>query len=1265
VERTKEQLQAITTHGTNVLVAAAAGSGKTSVLIERLERMITDLDHPVDLDHLLVVTFTNAAAAQMRERMEAALEKRLLQAPMDQNLHRQMLLLRHSHIMTIDSFCAEILRNHFQSVGLDPSFRIADAAELKLLQEDVLTECLEQAYDREDEDFLLLSDSYAPGKSDAALEEMIRSLAQAASAYPDPEKWLDEQKERIQENASGKLDTDWMKRLLEYKDLELGSCLKDIEALLMQYGKTEELLPYMKAVEEDASLITLLMAKKDYKSFAAVLKDAAFARLGRLKKAAQEEYLEAADEIKSVRSSVKNVIGSIQKQFLPAGCDNSDSQKDPAELLKSDLVGLKRPMMALISITRKFIEAFRNEKQKRAILDFSDQEHLALQILKGEDGHPSAVAKEYKQYFQEIFIDEYQDSNRLQEEILNAVSHGNNIFMVGDVKQSIYKFRLARPELFVEKYAHYIPVSEDRKIEYSTGCKIDLGMNFRSRETVLSTVNFLFSRIMQPQLGKIDYDKKAALYYGLKDGFFENPEDFSEMIVIAPVEDSDIEENNPEEKKKNIDKEKTKIELEAEAVAGRILQLMEQRFSVQDKNGSRPAGFGDIVVLLRTMSGWSEVFLQVFSQSGIPAQASTGTGYFEAMEVKCMLNLLRLIGNEQQDIALAAVMLSKIGGFNEDELALIRAGQKVNGQSSVTRNFYHICSQYLEDGADELLKQKLADFRQMISDFREKAEYLSVPELLEEILLTTGYDHSVRAMPDGEKRYANICMLLKKASDFEKTSYHGLFQFNRYMERLKKYEVDFGEAVQASTEGMVRIMSIHKSKGLEFPIVFVCGLGKQFNKMDARKSVVIHPEYGIGADYVDLETHTKVPTVLKKFLQKDLTAETVAEELRVLYVAMTRASEKLIMTGFLEHMDEKKRIWKQQGRGGRRLSFSVLCRASGFLDIIMPVFLGAQDLVEYTGFDELPLRITYHRWEMAVEEGADREMGRMLYKQELSQKMRMGIEPADTVFLGELRKELNRQLSWKYQYLEAAEMKTKFTVTELKKAAMEEIEDTLLPPEDREPYIPSFLSAQNQKESNANSPRHRVSVQAGRKKVSVVSLPYSGARIGTLYHRFLQYLDFSAENEADIASQMEKMVQLGLFTPQESGLIYKKKIWELIQSPLGARICAAQKEGRLFREQPFVMGVPAGRFFPQSGDLYEKEQILVQGVIDLFFEEDGQIILVDYKTDRVHSMEELKKRYQIQLDYYAEVLEKGREMKCKEKYLYSFALGESALIGRK
>lgn len=1304
MNRTKEQMKAIALHGCNLLVAAAAGSGKTSVLIERIFKMITS-ENPIDIDRLLVVTFTNAAAAEMRERMEKSLEEAFEENPDNKNLQKQIALLHKSHIMTIDSFCAEVLRNHFQEVDLDPSFRIADNTELTLLQEDVLADVLEECYQKAEEfpGFLQFMDSYAPGRSDEAAEAVILSVYRAATAYPDPKGWLLEKRKEVETIPITPLEKqEWMKRLLEFLQADLKSYQGEIERLITLCQYEEGLAPYQKTLESDLEVLNNLLLSDNYASFAKAFYYLSFEKLGRIKKADKEDLEpEQIKEIKDGRDMVKASVFAMKENYFPELSKERKGNLDIGEAflteLREDLLGTVVPLLAMYDIVLAFMEAYIEAKRERNILDFSDQEHLALQILTKPDGSPSSAALELREYFEEILIDEYQDSNRLQEVILSAISKGRNMFLVGDVKQSIYKFRLARPELFMEKYHSY----KTCNIEDTFGSpeaenhKIDLSKNFRSRKTVLDTVNYLFSRIMGKQMGNVTYDDAAALYAGREEvGSFPEQEDKSELLFITP-EPMELSVSKEEEKKgskRKKEKEQGKIELEAAHIAGRIKELvLSINYQNDNKIGShqeKKIKYSDIAILLRTMSGWSEVFLKILQEAGIPAVTATAKGYFEASEVKVLLNLLKLIGNEQQDIPLAAVMLSPIGIFTEEELAIIRGMAAYKGIGEEKENkedmLYDACLEFIAWQGMEIetenfniaLREKLRLFFEQINHFRNLAACLPVPELIEQILIMTGYDDCVLAMPDGEKRYGNIRVLIRKAEEFEKTSYHGLFQFNRYMERLKKYEVDFGEADAVTNIDAVQIMSIHKSKGLEFPIVFVSGLGKQFNFMDTRKSIVIHQELFAGADFVDLKKRIQVPTVVKKVLQHDMIMETLGEELRVLYVAMTRAREKLILTGYIEKPKDKVIKWLSQGSVGK-LPIHVLGNAKTFLDLVMPVFLQKRPPEEKrrTGFDYCNIEVKESNYHTLLLQAAASENTREWKRQELLHHQELSLQEDS---YEDYYQEILSQIEKEYPYEATVRLKTKFTVSELKRAAMEEWET----PEDNldGAYLEEeeTLFSWNPEYAIIDVPdtdtlllMDSVSeLERGEKLIPSFIKPkeeqnIGGIMVGTLYHEVMRRLDFLHIDTMEmIQMQLEDMKKKEILTQEGLFKIKIKKIMEFLSCSIGKRICYAQRQGKLFREQPFVMGMDASIFIEESKKREEKEEtemVLVQGVIDLFFEEDGKLILLDYKTDHVKQEEELKERYYKQLEYYAQALERTRKLPVEEKYLYSFHLGKLIL----
>ena len=970
---TPEQQKVIELHNSNILVSAAAGSGKTAVLVERIIRMICEGEHPADIDRLLIVTFTNAAAAEMRERIAAGIAARLEADPGNDHIQKQSALLHNAQITTIDSFSLFLIRNHFNEIGLDPDFRVADEGEIKLLQQEVLGQLLEDAYagkfvpddvptsreNRDSEDpsrearerFHTCVEYFCSGGRESVLEQHILNLSRYAGSFPWPAEWLEERKN---DYAAGDLDallhSDYGQYLAERVSRVLQGCLEK----LVEVKKLCELPdgPYMygELTEAESEQLERLAACKDLKEQAAKVPAVTFGRLSSKK---DESVDPAKRELaKSIRNSVKDTLADLTEQYF----------KTPLELVVEQGKACREPLRMLLNLVLEFDRRLLAAKQERHLIDFSDMEHYALQILlkrekveetgdagtdsTGDTGMdstgvkydivPSDVALEYRQYFQEILIDEYQDSNLVQEYLLSAISgevEGHyNRFMVGDVKQSIYKFRLARPELFLEKYDTYQ--------ESGDLCRIDLAKNFRSRVQVVDAVNDVFSRIMSQEIGGIAYDDKAALYPGATYPATEDPAYGSELLLIRKPEKGDGAEGGSGEQRPDgargpVDYDNVR-QLEALAIAARIKQLKGSLKVMEKATGElRPVRYSDMVILLRTTSGWDEEFKKVLEQQGIPVYITSKTGYFGALEVQELLQFLRVLDNPRQDIPLFGVMQSIFGGFTQEEIARIRSGSK--GHSRKRMTLYEALKEVAQRGrmaeageeasagesageetagagqywqraleaatvpedmeAETELSQKADTFLQRIDHYRDLTPFTSIRDLLQRILDDYDYLNYVTALPAGSKRRANVEMLLTKASAFEKTSYFGLFHFIRYMEQLEKYDVDYGEADTLDENAdVVRIMSIHKSKGLEFPVVFVSGLSKRFNMQDANQSLIVDMDLGVAVDYVDSGRRIKNKTLRRAVLSAKMKEDNLAEELRVLYVALTRAEKRVIMT---------------------------------------------------------------------------------------------------------------------------------------------------------------------------------------------------------------------------------------------------------------------------------------------------------------------------------------------------------------------------------
>lgn len=1285
---TPEQQRVIELHNSNILVSAAAGSGKTAVLVERIIRMICDGEHPADIDRLLIVTFTNAAAAEMRERIAAGIAARLEADPGNEHIQKQSALLHNAQITTIDSFSLFLIRNHFNEIGLDPDFRVADEGEIKLLQQEVLAQLLEDAYagnfvpeealtSREGygnegtvpemealEQFHACVEYFCPGGRESVLEQHILNLSRYAGSFPWPAEWLEERKN---DYAAGDMEalvcSDYGQYLTERVNRTVEGCLEKLREVKRLCELPDG--PYMYGELTDAEIEQLerLTSCKNLEEQAAKIPAVTFARLPSKK---DDSVDPAKRELaKAIRNSVKDTLSDLSESYF----------KTPLELAVEQGKACREPLRMLLDLVLEFDRRLLAAKQERHLIDFSDMEHYALQILlkrekveeTGSIGTdraktkyrivPSDVAMEYRQYFQEILIDEYQDSNLVQEYLLSAISGEEegryNRFMVGDVKQSIYKFRLARPELFLEKYDTY----------QETGdlCRIDLAKNFRSRIQVVDAVNDVFSRIMSREIGGIAYDDKAALYPGAVYPAQEDPAYGSELLLIRRPEKGEREESGIGEQHAEgagvlVDYDNVR-QLEALAIAARIKQLKGSLKVMEKSTGElRPVRYSDMVILLRTTSGWDEEFKKILEQQGIPVYITSKTGYFGALEVQELLQFLRVLDNPRQDIPLFGVMQSVFGGFTQEEIAQIRSGGE--GHSRKRMTLYEALKEVAQSGrtveeGEEIsagesageeaeLLQKADTFLQRIGHYRDLTPFTSIHDLLQRILDDYDYLNYVTALPTGSKRRANVEMLLTKASAFEKTSYFGLFHFIRYMEQLEKYDVDYGEADTLDENAdVVRIMSIHKSKGLEFPVVFVSGLSKRFNMQDANQSLIVDMDLGVAVDYVDSVRRIKNKTLRRAVLSAKMKEDNLAEELRVLYVALTRAREKLILTAVLDKADEK---WElAQMTGQEKLTYLDFCEAGSYMDFLLPI-------LPKTGIAVKTLR---------TEDLAAEELGEQLRMGDRREQLRL-IACGETPLTGDPEENerklmhLRERFAYQYPHPGLQKLYTKTTVSELKIAAMAEKDEAAFHTfEEKEvvPYIPGFRREQEK---------------------------VSGAVRGNAFHRVMELLDFmyvfvesglfekcpgdyeTYRKRLDaerLKNRLEEFLQRETIslrlTEEYAKAVSLPKILNFLEQELAYRMWRAQEQGLLYREQPFVLGIDAKRLDP---DLPEGEKVLIQGIIDVFFIEDGEIVLLDYKTDVIDSLEALWNRYNVQIQYYEEALTKLMQMPVKERILYSFYL---------
>lgn len=1229
---TEEQQRVISLRDRNILVSAAAGSGKTAVLVQRILSKVMDEAHPVDVDRLLIMTFTRAAAGEMRERLSSALEKALMEDPCNEHLQRQMTLIHTAQITTIDGFCAYIIRNYFHLIGLDPGYRTADEGELKLLKQDVLKELLEDAYASEDKNFHCLVDCYAAGKTDEGIRDYILKVYDSAMSQPEPKKWLESCLEVYETDSTEELaGTEWMKLLWETAEQEL----TEAERLLGE-GRKLCMVPggpyiYEEMLSSDLLLLDSIRKKvreQDYDGVAELLENPSFARLSTKKVSGVEPALR--DRVKDIRNQAKDMLKELGVRYFPGR---------EAELLRTMKL-CKAPMEGLVRWTEEFMDRFAEKKREKNLLDFTDMEHFALKILRpvkeGDEERPSQAAAELSEKYDEVMIDEYQDSNLVQEYITSYVSgwinHRRNVFMVGDVKQSIYRFRLARPELFMEKYHTY--TTEDSREQ-----KIDLHKNFRSRHEVLDSVNYIFRRLMGEDLGGVNYDEDAALNPGavFPEG---NDPDFPKTEILLVEKDSQgLEEETGSQ---------TDRELEALAVARRIIQMTGKDLVLDKKTGAyRPVQYGDIVVLLRTASGWAETFSEVFASQGIPAYTASGTGYFSAAEVVTVLNFLRICSNPLQDIPMAGVLRSPIVGCTAQEMALLRCEHPQGMLYDSVLGFVEDGQMELFPGAErEVLKEKLKDFLALLEEVRNMAAYTPVHQLILHVLKVSGYGDYARALPDGEQRGANLHMLVERAMSYEKTSYRGLFNFVRYIENLQKYEVDFGEVNLAGAgEGSVQIMTIHKSKGLEFPIVFAAGMGKPFNFQDINASLLVHPELGFGADAILPEKRLIVATLHKQVVRRQLLKESLGEELRVLYVALTRAREKLILAGTIGKLEKQVRQLAGYQDGQELLPVSVRMRSRNYWDYVLPA------LAQHRCMDELfleygiaPGKGDLH--DAPAEFVLKRVTAGDLVQEEISAQADSEIQEAllkgwdsDRVYHEEIRKVLDERFSYGYPYEHLCDIPAKVSVSELKKRSYQgdyDREEVLFWEPDIVPLIPAFILEKEEE--------------------------FTGAARGTAYHRVMECLDYhNVSDENDIEGQIQAFLRDKKLSGPEADCVVAEDVLRFVQSPLGLRMKRAALEGRLFREQPFVFSVPSSSIDARWNG---EETVLVQGIIDAFFLEGDEIVLVDYKTDRVSPGEEQKliDLYHVQLEDYGQALERLMKKRVKETYIYSFALHKALSV---
>ena len=1224
VKWTKEQQDAICTRNANLLVSAAAGSGKTAVLVERIIKMVCEEDYSID--KILVVTFTKAAAAEMKERIGKRLLEESLAHPDNPKIQQQLSYIHRAPISTIHSFCTNLLHNYFHMVSLDPGFRIGEEGEIALLKETVLDELLENCYEEKTPEFLQFVEAYSYGKDDKKVGEMILRLFDFSISHPMPERWLTEALESFQIEET---EPAWLSKVMEYGDRILEDGISYLEQAILLCDGVELLEEkYVPFLIEEKGNIEMLLQTKGYEERVEAFADFSFKRIPsiRTKDPMIKEKQEAA---KAIRDEVKTMVQNLGK----------DSFRVSLLEMQREAKSLYPYMEILILLVKRFSERFLACKLEKNMLEFHDLEHFALKLLVEDykDGvvTKTDLAKELSRGYQAVFTDEYQDSNLIQEVLLKAVSReeDGNRFMVGDIKQSIYRFRMARPEIFLEKYA----LGE----EGGRNQNIELKNNFRSRPEVLSFINFIFYQIMKPSLGDVLYDKKVALTP--PEGEKENP--ILQEVVILNREKS--------EEEKELFGDISVIEAEAKMVAEKIKQCKDYEYK-------------DIVILLRTMEGWANVFEEVLTLEGIPVYAESKTGYFDTFEIRVLLNLLSVVDNIYQDIPMAAVLRSPIGGFTGEDLALIRS--LVVADRRQQDSLYDEMIFYLEHGEKAKLKEKIQHILELLDLFREEKTRLSLPELIWFVVEKTDYYHLVGSMPNGEQRMANIRMLLEKAGDYEKTSFKGIFHFLQYIEEIRSYEIDYGEAsVLGEEANVVRIMSIHKSKGLEFPVVILAGLGKKFNFMDRNQRMLLHPDYYVGLDCINLETRTKRPSMQKKMISRQLVLSMLGEELRVLYVAMTRARDKLVMTGVMEEFED----WMHTfgSRPTAQLGFIGLSKATNYLHWILPALMRSPAMDPYresygvvmpeseyyTESGETPY-VSFTIFRMR-----DIFVGEMKKEYEKKQNQEDFLSWIQSDYENENVKNIEKALSWEYPKKSELKARSKWSVSQLKHEAMEEL---FVPAEDHALFGEEVLGREEGIPGDADGDS-----EEGKKDRLVPNFlkekeekTLTGAARGTAVHKLMEELSFVEAKETGLEATLDKLVSEGRYPEEYRKVLPKRKIEWFLNSNLGQRLVKAEKSGNLYKEAQFMIGVPMREMEPE---IDSEELVLVQGIIDLYMEEEDGLVLLDYKTDRVDwetGEEVLASRYKTQLLWYKKALEQMTGKRVKDTMIYSFALGKEIWI---
>ena len=1163
---TEDQKKVIESRNKNLIVSAAAGSGKTHVLSTRIADKICEKDGP-DINKILIVTFTNAAAREMRDRIGKKLREKLKEDPDNPKIRKQIAILHTAQITTIDSFCLYILKNHFEEIELDPAFAVGTEGEIKQISEDAFNKAVEEAFKEENEDFLNLVEIYAPKGIFKDFYELVKGIADKVDSMPYPYEILES---FVVEDDIDVWSSDAIKGLTDYEDKFLDEALKLFTEMRDITENTSLKKHYDKACDEISFINTL--KGQDFKTRIEYYKTHKSITLGYgSKKFPGEEEIKA--EADSKNAEAVEIYKDIEKNIHYATVEEIETYYKEGRVITN----------ALAKFVIAYLRTFETMKRDRGLVDYSDMEHMALRILVNENKQPTQTAESYRNYFEEVMIDEYQDSNEVQETILSVISKKDpaigNRFMVGDVKQSIYRFRHAEPSIFIEMCKKYA----------DAGCpqseRINLKKNFRSRQEVIDAVNYIFERCMKEDIGGVLYDDEAKLYFGQTDYQESKENNKTELLYFSKEDFEGI----------NDYKDLSKDEIEARIVATKIRELIDNKFQVldQEKGGTKDIEFSDIAIMMRGMSGGEDVIYQkALKEAGIPAYVISKSGYYSAWEVQLILNYLSVIDNPRQDLPLLHLLNSFIGDFTQDEIAKIRTCGR-------TKRLIDSMYLYLLEGKEESLKEKIQKITEDIDEFRRQSLYMSASDIIRKIYEKYEYTVMVSSLPGGEQRLANVNLLAETADEYEDQGIFCIHDFIKYTEKLKNRQ-DMGEANMLDEKAnVVKIMTVHKSKGLEFPVCFLCAMHTQFKPPKGK--ILVDKEYGLGGDTFNLTKRTKGVSPVKKAIYVKENKDNIGEEIRVLYVALTRAREKLFMTGMLNKEPKIK----------NDLSFVDIIKANSFMNLVYPIIFEEKELFIVKKIFPEDIKIN------EILDETDRE----IKKNKLN-------AIAATEGISE----------YKYPHESLDNLFVKTTVSELKKAAYLENED------------------------GENSLYHEEEVRVP-KIIAETDTENGGAARGSAYHRVMELMDFEHIYEGDIVANLrahrQKMKDNLFIFEEDDALVNEDKILKFLDTDLSKRMSVAAKNDKLYLEQPFVLAVPANEV---NEEFPENEKVLVQGVIDVYFEEDGKLILMDYKTDRVDTADELVKRYKTQLDYYSEALSRLEKKPVAEIMIYSFSLGECIRI---